>query len=119
MRKNKYDHQSNHAMNADSSTKSTRPGHPQGVDNDDSAMDEGSLKQAFGKLNLSDYSPTQEHCEASSMQDGNVPLIPQSLQVASLKAEQPTAKKAMTGKLSEHSYNQNSLSNQRQLQAEN
>jgi len=38
------------------------------------------------------------------MVEGSVPLIPQSLQVASIQAEQPTAKKAMTGKLSDHGH---------------
>lgn len=105
-------------MNADSSTKSTRPGQPQGADNDDSTLDQNSLQQPFGKLNLSEYSPNQQNHEATSMHEGNVPLIPQSLQVASLQAEQPTAKKAMTGKLSDHGNNQGSLTGQRKMQGD-
>ena len=49
------------------------------------------------------------------MLEGNVPLIPQSLQVASIQAEQPTAKKAATGKLSDHGQYQSSVTSQRKM----
>jgi len=51
------------------------------------------------KLALSEHLPPKQKNDANSMFEALQPLIPQSLQVASLPAEQPTAKKALSGKL--------------------